>query len=1066
MNMWKSKKLAIALIIIWLILVGNAYAATRYSSPSGSGSTCSDSVPCSLTTGLSQTVAEDTLYLKDGIYSSSLDVPNSGTSGAYITIKALNDGQATINASGIIYGQCDIDGKSYINLEGIICRNAQEVVRVKDSDHINIRRVSVYQATDQHFLSQGSDYVLFEDCFVKATSESVVNILGGSHVTVRRMAVVLENYTSGGFGAITDYGAPDCLFENNIVTSHPGRTSTYVGMRIWVNYYSNPVNDSRFYGNVVYGISGEGFRVDSNNKLIQNNEFINNAAVDTDNDGFSQRADTNLLVDHLLVVSNPDIGFNQNQDSVTKDSDWDMDGTVKNSIFLSGSVGILKDNTDPAYTSLTSKYNTFSGITTQYSGTVLDKTGDNTTTPNYNTSTYGKGAYLIKPSNLATSGEGGTYRGAEVLYEYVDGVLTSTPLWPWPMEARICEETGYSVTYTSAYPGCVNGGGIWLTLNNVYATEESPATYFINPTLGSDTNNGTTEAAPWQTLAKINSVGLVAGDIYYLKRGETWNEFLTVHDSGTSNNRILFGTYGSGNRPIINARSTVTGWTATGGSSGQLTIQPTDGVDTYFKQSTPTTNWGTNSELHTNNRSSYRQRSILSSDFSALDNAATITNAVFSLYYYEWETSYSDPTGIQVDVDRMTRTNWTETGATWNCARDDNYDGTCDVNWTAYGGDYTETNKATTTIPASFGWVNWNVTSIAQYAQANTSEILYALVKYATESDSVSHIPHFYSSDNTVNEAYNPKLVIDYTTGAGGNIYKLTSVTTAPTRMWFDTATGDHKTDGDGCLASLVNDLDWCYKTSASELYIYSATAPSGRTIERDYPYGIDFNGKSYITVQNIEVKNAGTANVRMNGNNGILEKSNIHDALLDGVLSSGTSNEIRYNLIYDNLGDGIEVSAGTVNIYNDVLNANNIGWYAHGTSTFSIINTLSTNSTTSHTKVTDNPSISIHHNDYYPDTGTKFHWKGTDYDFAGWKSHCDGCDANSYAVDPMYVNATAKNFHLLQGSGIIDKGYNLNLVSDYDSQGLWIGSAPDIGAFEMFLSQWVNSLFLFGGMW
>jgi len=46
--------------------------------------------------------------------------------------------------------------------------------------------------------------------------------------------------------------------------------------------------------------------------------------------------------------------------------------------------------------------------------------------------------------------------------------LTNKLLWPWPMEERIKNETGYSVTYES-------GGGLWKTLDGVYADITPPS---------------------------------------------------------------------------------------------------------------------------------------------------------------------------------------------------------------------------------------------------------------------------------------------------------------------------------------------------------------------------------------------------------------------------------------------------------------------------------------------------------------------------------------------------------------------------------------------------------------
>jgi hypothetical protein len=86
---------------------------------------------------------------------------------------------------------------------------------------------------------------------------------------------------------------------------------------------------------------------------------------------------------------------------------------------------------------------------------------ENNKNPNFDTATYGYGAYLMRPSALKGLGENGADIGAEVLYQYKDGVLTDVPLWPWPMEDRIMNELGVSVTYESK-------GGLWKTLDGVY----------------------------------------------------------------------------------------------------------------------------------------------------------------------------------------------------------------------------------------------------------------------------------------------------------------------------------------------------------------------------------------------------------------------------------------------------------------------------------------------------------------------------------------------------------------------------------------------------------------------
>lgn len=87
------------------------------------------------------------------------------------------------------------------------------------------------------------------------------------------------------------------------------------------------------------------------------------------------------------------------------------------------------------------------------------------------------------------------------------------------------------------------------------------ATYYVDATNGKDTNTGLSEAAAWKTIAKVNASRFSPGDQILLKRGEIWREQLTVPSSGSSENSITFGAYGSGTPPIITGSDLITGWT-------------------------------------------------------------------------------------------------------------------------------------------------------------------------------------------------------------------------------------------------------------------------------------------------------------------------------------------------------------------------------------------------------------------------------------------------------------------------------------------------------------------------
>lgn len=77
------------------------------------------------------------------------------------------------------------------------------------------------------------------------------------------------------------------------------------------------------------------------------------------------------------------------------------------------------------------------------------------------------------------------------------------------------------------------------------------ATYYIDATDGSDLNDGLLEGTAWKTMAKVNSVNFNPADQILFKRGERWNEALSILSSGSESDPIIFGSYGEGTRPLI-----------------------------------------------------------------------------------------------------------------------------------------------------------------------------------------------------------------------------------------------------------------------------------------------------------------------------------------------------------------------------------------------------------------------------------------------------------------------------------------------------------------------------------
>jgi parallel beta-helix repeat protein len=150
----------------------------------------------------------------------------------------------------------------------------------------------------------------------------------------------------------------------------------------------------------------------------------------------------------------------------------------------------------------------------------------------------------------------------------------ATYLW-----AKVSGPTGGTITTPSAssttITGLTNGsyvysltvtlGSPWNTpsTSNITINVASGSTFYVDATLGNDTNNGTSSATPWRTLAKVNTQfsSFVAGTSVLLKCGETFTGSITVNKSGTSSNPITIGQYGTGAPPIITGFNTIPSWT-------------------------------------------------------------------------------------------------------------------------------------------------------------------------------------------------------------------------------------------------------------------------------------------------------------------------------------------------------------------------------------------------------------------------------------------------------------------------------------------------------------------------
>lgn len=76
--------------------------------------------------------------------------------------------------------------------------------------------------------------------------------------------------------------------------------------------------------------------------------------------------------------------------------------------------------------------------------------------------------------------------------------------------------------------------------------------YYFSSSTGNDFNVGN-EASPFQTISKLNSLVLIAGDKILFKKGDTFIGQIVVSYSGSVGLPIIYDSYGSGELPLLTA---------------------------------------------------------------------------------------------------------------------------------------------------------------------------------------------------------------------------------------------------------------------------------------------------------------------------------------------------------------------------------------------------------------------------------------------------------------------------------------------------------------------------------
>ncbi len=107
-----------------------------------------------------------------------------------------------------------------------------------------------------------------------------------------------------------------------------------------------------------------------------------------------------------------------------------------------------------------------------------------------------------------------------------------------------------------------HNGAVYYKVNNM----ESYPIYYVDQTDGNNSSDGLSPATAWKTVSKVSATNYAPGTAIKFKRGEEWRESLLVTSSGSPDNYITYGAYGTGAPPKILGSVDVTTWTLSHGN--------------------------------------------------------------------------------------------------------------------------------------------------------------------------------------------------------------------------------------------------------------------------------------------------------------------------------------------------------------------------------------------------------------------------------------------------------------------------------------------------------------------
>jgi hypothetical protein len=388
----------------------SAASCSHYAAPNGTGNGLSSSQPFKIADFWPAAKPGHTLCLLDGQYTGAASMINppqylSGTASGQITVRAANDGKVTINGQGKLF-PVRLYRNNYFVLEGFNASNSvATVVGISESNYNIVRRVAAWDAADNNtniFGIRGQHNLLEDVAGWGVARKTFSSSQGGNYITIRRAWGRWEG------SHVTGPKMTYTLAYNNYNMTCENCIGTWSGERMKQTYR-------------LLGYDGKPWTGGSGGTYTNYAASSPYGIFATDGLAGNKNAQSKIL---------GSIGYVKRNDRLN--APQVVFATQVDFVEISNTVAYIEPGAHPSKKrfvlnnlstvaqNLTARNLTGVGGAGSYYGSDWEKTA------------ISEGSSLSAVSNVYSSSI-----GANLCKRYENRVLTSKPLWPWPMNQRI-----------------------------------------------------------------------------------------------------------------------------------------------------------------------------------------------------------------------------------------------------------------------------------------------------------------------------------------------------------------------------------------------------------------------------------------------------------------------------------------------------------------------------------------------------------------------------------------------------------------------------------------------------